>query len=158
MEKTTRYRKIYNDLLGQIRSGQLKPGDKVPTEEQLSATYSVSRITSKKAVEMLAGEGLVTRTPGRGTFVAPAARAPSDKAAPGGKSASLRPGKSASDRSADGTAAAGPRPLLAGVIMSDFSDPFGMSFFRGTQEGLAKHGGVITISRAYNTQQAETAE
>lgn len=41
----------------------------MPSEKELSEHYHVSRITSKKAVELLADAGIVTRTPGKGTFV-----------------------------------------------------------------------------------------
>lgn len=41
----------------------------VPSEAELSEAFSVSRITIRKAMEMLTTEGLVTRTRGRGTFV-----------------------------------------------------------------------------------------
>ena len=36
---------VRTELLAQIRSGQLRPGDQVPTEPQLIAAYHVSRTT-----------------------------------------------------------------------------------------------------------------
>lgn len=41
----------------------------LPTEKQLSTMFNVSRITSKKALDKLASEGLIHRTPGRGSYV-----------------------------------------------------------------------------------------
>lgn len=68
MEKTL-YKMIYTDLLKLILAGELKAGMKVKTEKQLSEEYGVSRITSKKALNMLAAEGYIERRPGAGSIV-----------------------------------------------------------------------------------------
>src|SRR5215469_1405666 len=59
-------------LADAIAAGQLKPGDQLPTEQDLSAWLGVSRMTLRHALAELAQRGLVTRTVGRsgGTFVA----------------------------------------------------------------------------------------
>jgi GntR family transcriptional regulator len=59
-------------LADAIASGQLKPGDRLPTEQDLAAWLGVSRMTLRHALAELAQRGLVTRTVGRtgGTFVA----------------------------------------------------------------------------------------
>lgn len=46
------------------------PGDLVPPEAALASVFSVSRVTLRRAVEMLAHEGLLVRRQGVGTFVA----------------------------------------------------------------------------------------
>jgi DNA-binding LacI/PurR family transcriptional regulator len=48
----------------------LKPGDRIPSEKELCETFNVSRITSKKALEMLAEHHLIARQRGKGSFVA----------------------------------------------------------------------------------------
>ena len=48
------YKKIYDDLLEAIEKGIYSPGSKLPSEKELMEQYNVSRITSKKALEMLA--------------------------------------------------------------------------------------------------------
>jgi DNA-binding LacI/PurR family transcriptional regulator len=63
------YQRIYNHLLGEINSGGLKPGDRAPTEKELCRQFGVSRITSKRALEMLAADGYVTRFRGKGSFI-----------------------------------------------------------------------------------------
>lgn len=63
------YRRIYQHLLSDIQSGKYPPGAKLPTEKELAKAYGVSRITSKRALTMLAEEGLVDRIRGRGSFV-----------------------------------------------------------------------------------------
>lgn len=63
------YVQIQNYILEQIRTGQLKPDDKIPSESKLSEMFSVSRITSSQAVNQLAQQGYVYRRQGKGTFV-----------------------------------------------------------------------------------------
>jgi GntR family transcriptional regulator len=61
---------VYLDLLRQIQIGTYKRGDKIPTEPQLEEMYDVSRVTVRRAVEMLAQEGIVEKHRGkRGTVV-----------------------------------------------------------------------------------------
>ena len=69
MEKEYFYRKIYSDLLQGIKTGSFPPGSRVPSEKELAEQYGVSRITTKKALEMLAEQKLIERMPGRGSFV-----------------------------------------------------------------------------------------
>lgn len=63
------YTLVYNDLLGKINSGELRPGDLLPTENELAATHQVSKITTKRAMDMLKRDGLIRRVQGKGTFV-----------------------------------------------------------------------------------------
>ncbi|MEG0377381.1 MAG: GntR family transcriptional regulator, partial [Eubacterium sp.] len=46
-----------------------KPGDLLPSENSLCEEYSVSRMTIRKAIEVLIGEGYLMSSPGKGTFV-----------------------------------------------------------------------------------------
>ena len=64
------YRQLQGIISGQIQSGALIPGDKVPSEMQLMHRFDVSRITARRALTELAIRGLVTRERGRGTIVA----------------------------------------------------------------------------------------
>ena len=63
------YKKIYDDLLEAIEKGIYPPGSKLPSEKELMEQYNVSRITSKKALEMLADRNIIVRMPGKGSFV-----------------------------------------------------------------------------------------
>ncbi len=63
------YYQIYLTLRDWIYSGTLGLGSQLPTEAELCTTFSVSRITIRKAVELLAQDKLVSREQGRGTFV-----------------------------------------------------------------------------------------
>lgn len=71
------YRKIKEDILEQIKSNLLVPGDKLPTEHQLMEQYCVSRITVSKALNELKREGVITRFPNKGTFVSESLSCPS---------------------------------------------------------------------------------
>jgi GntR family histidine utilization transcriptional repressor len=64
------YRVIIEALRAEIASGRLKPGDRIPSENELVAAFGVSRMTANRAVRELAQAGLVTRTVGSGSFVA----------------------------------------------------------------------------------------
>src|SRR5579883_1591452 len=64
------YEQIYQLLRQKIVSGELQPGDMVPSETELIEQYEVSRITARQALEALVNEGLIYRERGRGSFVA----------------------------------------------------------------------------------------
>ena len=69
MRKTTPiYKEIRADLLREIVAGNYS-NKKLPTEVELCEKYKVSRMTVNKALSMLVHEGLIRRTPGKGTFV-----------------------------------------------------------------------------------------
>ncbi len=63
------YKMIYNELFNQISQGFYKIGDKLPSEKELSDLYSVSRITSKRALEELEKENFIKRVRGKGSFL-----------------------------------------------------------------------------------------
>ena len=67
--RSPRYIQVYSTVRDWIFQGSYKPGGRLPTEEELCRLFQVSRITTRKAVDMLVDEGLVVRQPGRGTFV-----------------------------------------------------------------------------------------
>ena len=69
MSSEIMYKTIYNELLDDIKSGRYGIGSRLPSEKELAEAYNVSRITSKKALEMLSDRGYVVRKPGKGTFV-----------------------------------------------------------------------------------------
>lgn len=59
------------DILAELCSSTLKPGDLLPGERILEETYGVSRITVRRAIGDLVAEGRLRRVRGKGTFVAP---------------------------------------------------------------------------------------
>ena len=69
MEESTRYREIAADLQRRIASGELPPGEKLPSDAKLGTDYGASRNTIREAVKLLLTRGLVERRLNRGTFV-----------------------------------------------------------------------------------------
>lgn len=64
------YVQVQYDLQRRISSGEFKPEEMLPTEEQLCREYGVSRITVRRAVDGLVADLFVVRRQGVGTFVA----------------------------------------------------------------------------------------
>ena len=63
------YQQVYSILLERIRSGQWRPGERVPAEQELARQVGVSIGTLRRAVEMLVAEGILIRQEGIGTAV-----------------------------------------------------------------------------------------
>ncbi len=64
-----KYERLKSYLMAEVTSGRLKPGDALPSEQQLTETLKVARNTVRQAMGELARDGFVRRVPGRGTFV-----------------------------------------------------------------------------------------
>lgn len=69
MKQVPLYEQIYNTILKDIEKGVYAPGERLPSEKELADLYHVSRITSKKAMGMLAEGEKIIRLPGKGSFV-----------------------------------------------------------------------------------------
>ena len=71
MEPTTgkaKYYTLMEALKEQILSGTIKPGQKLPSENELTREYALSRHTVRKALALLENEGYITAQHGKGTF------------------------------------------------------------------------------------------
>jgi GntR family transcriptional regulator len=64
-----RYVQLADFIRQRIVKGHWPPGTALPSLEQLMAEFSVSRVTVREAIAMLAEEGLLSPQRGRGTFV-----------------------------------------------------------------------------------------
>ncbi|MFJ6460001.1 GntR family transcriptional regulator [Streptomyces sp. NPDC091387] len=62
-------RLIAQALRSAIESGELQPGDRVPSERTLAEQYGAARNTAREAIRLLAEQGLVVAKHGRGVFV-----------------------------------------------------------------------------------------
>ena len=71
MKEMPKYKIIENYIIDRIQSGDLKPGDQIETEKQLSEKFDIGRLTVNKALINLAQEGYIERTAGKGSFVLP---------------------------------------------------------------------------------------
>ncbi|MDR1030952.1 MAG: substrate-binding domain-containing protein [Treponema sp.] len=125
------YKLIYDYLLEEISSGTLKFGDKLPSEKELCSTFGVSRITSKKALELLAEEGLISRLPGKGSFVG------------GSVGRKAIPVKNL------------PASRVIGLIISDFNDAFGTHLLYAIEETCTALGYHLILKRSQDSVAAE---
>jgi DNA-binding FadR family transcriptional regulator len=58
-------------LLADLRNGRWRPGERLPAERQMMASFQVGRSTVRRALTQMKGMGLITQAVGSGTFVAP---------------------------------------------------------------------------------------
>jgi GntR family transcriptional regulator len=63
------YKQLYQVILNDIKNGAFHPGDKLPNEDTLQEKFGVSRITVRKALQVLVEDEILIRIQGRGTFV-----------------------------------------------------------------------------------------
>ncbi len=68
-EKPIKHKLIYDKLCNDIIKGVYKPGDKLPTENELAKMFQTSRPTIGRAMRDLQQKGLIVRRQGQGTFV-----------------------------------------------------------------------------------------
>lgn len=70
MNSTPKYQLVHDEILGRLQSGQYAIGMRLPTEEHLSRAFEVSRVTVRKALELLVRDGFLTSRRGSGYHVA----------------------------------------------------------------------------------------
>jgi GntR family transcriptional regulator len=63
------YRRIAEDLRSKILSGELAPGERLPSRSAIAKTYQTTRATADRAIAALAAEGMAVSQQGRGAFV-----------------------------------------------------------------------------------------
>ncbi|GAA5611884.1 GntR family transcriptional regulator [Streptomyces platensis] len=64
-----KYQRIADALKSAIEAGEYGPGDRLPGENDLMATYEVARMTARQAIGVLQSEGLAEARKGAGVFV-----------------------------------------------------------------------------------------
>jgi len=75
VEGTPPYMQVVAALRAKIDSGELNPGDLLPSDREIAASWNISRATAQKAIAVLAAEGVVDSKVGIGTHVSqPAGR------------------------------------------------------------------------------------
>ncbi|MDD6435665.1 MAG: GntR family transcriptional regulator [Clostridiales bacterium] len=63
------YLQLADLIQEKIAANEYNLGSKIPSERELSETFGISRMTVRKAIEVLIDKGLLTRLQGKGTFV-----------------------------------------------------------------------------------------
>jgi GntR family transcriptional regulator len=69
-EFTPYYQRVIDSITADIKSGRLKPGDRLPTTEQLVTQYGYSAGTIRRAIDALIDAGTLRGHRGVGVFVA----------------------------------------------------------------------------------------
>jgi len=127
--------------MDEIKRGALAPGARVPSEMELAKRFDVSRITSKRALEVLQQAGVVERIRGKGSFVA--REVPDlDQITAGASTPSpiRQPGRS---------------PAAIGLVIPDLSEVYGLELFYAIEEQCALHGINLVIRRTRGHQDDE---
>ncbi len=140
---TLLYERISTYVLEEIRSGALGPGDRVASEMELAAQFEVSRITSKRALEVLREAGLIERVRGKGSFVV------QDLPDLNGVTTPLR------GRIAGGPTPSRQRPGTIGLVIPDVSEAYGLELLRAIEERCADHGVHLLVRRTRGRQPDE---
>src|SRR5205823_14395758 len=63
------FEQVAEQIEKRILDGELRSGDRLPTERELAEQFHVSRTAVREAMKILAQKGLVDMRPGRGTIV-----------------------------------------------------------------------------------------
>jgi len=126
-ERVPLYQQIQDYIRDIIAVEEMKTGDRIPTEKELMERFQVSKITVANALTGLANEQVITRVPGKGSFVA-------DKGAKQGA-----PSSSVAVQSrevGEGRARTG----LIGLVMPSIDDYFAIRLIEGIQRTLEAEG------------------
>lgn len=69
LTKSTLSNQVIDQIIDLLSSGKLKPGDKLPTEMELTEAFNVSRSVLREALSSLETLGMITRTNRKGTYI-----------------------------------------------------------------------------------------
>ncbi|WP_026960950.1 GntR family transcriptional regulator [Alicyclobacillus herbarius] len=131
--ETPLQRLVYDFIRQQIITHELAPGAQLPTEQELSERFHVSRITAHRALQRLADEGLIQRFPGKGSFVAEAFTPVEETA----------------------VSVSSPTPRLLGFICPAVSDDFGLSILTSAIATAERQGWSVLVSFTNQSQEEE---
>lgn len=126
-ERIPLYQQIQDYIRDLIYSSGLKQGDRIPTEKELMDLFHVSKITVVNALAGLVNEGLISRVPGRGSFVNQVKldSVPAES-------------RHEPDRHTDRPGL--PEKKLVGIVMPTIQDYFSIRLLEGMRQGLEENG------------------
>lgn len=139
-----RYEQMYLTLRNRFHSGEYTIGDKIPSEKELMEQFEVSRITSKKALDMLVQDGYIVRQPGRGSFVIyNGDQLEAIETEDGDKYDA--PSRPRTDRN----------QIVLGLIMEDFSDSYGKEMLVEMERTAQKMGVYLMLRLSFSQTDIE---
>lgn len=133
------YEKIFDEVKESILTQAYRLGERVPSEKELAEAYNVSRITSKKALELLAAEHLIVRKPGRGSFVADPSAESQELAATTGA----------------GSSAINAEEKTIGLIITDFGNSYGTGLIYGMEQASRDNDCFLVLRRTFGVPENE---
>ncbi|MBO0995158.1 GntR family transcriptional regulator [Bacillus sp. SD088] len=135
---TPKYKQIYNDLREKIKDGEFSYGARIPSEKELAESFHVSRITSKKALDLLAEQNIIERVRGKGSFVvSPIPSITNEEPEPSDDQGEEKEIK------------------MIGLITPDFSADFGMTFVKSVEKVCSDLNIHLIIKRTYGLIEKE---
>ena len=63
------YKQLFHYLNSAIQNHEFKPGDRIPSENELAREFNISRVTIRRALQELAQQEKIVSVPGKGSFV-----------------------------------------------------------------------------------------
>lgn len=126
------YIQLKTYMMSQIQQGLWKPGDKIPSENELAEQFNVSRITVKNALNGFVNQGLIYRIQGKGSFIADNAALP---LMPFDPVASLE--------------------SCIAFLMPRLDNLFTANLLTGIEQELADHGYHVVFKLTHDRQEAE---
>lgn len=121
-----KYMRLKQELMSWIESGQLKPDDKAPSENEIAGRFDMSRQTVRQALGELEKEGLLYRVQGKGTFIA---------------RRNLRPMQ--------------PPGIMIGMLTTHISDYIFPHIIQGAEARLREEGYSLLLSSTGNDKEKE---
>ncbi|CAM4181361.1 GntR family transcriptional regulator [Paenibacillus alkaliterrae] len=126
--RTPLYQKIQDYIRDLIDSEGLKTGDRIPTEKDLMKRFNVSKITVVNAMTGLANDNIITRVPGKGSFVS------------GQKPMPVQEVEGSATSSIEAGEENGLRTRIIGLVMPSIYDYFAIRLIEGVQRALNEKG------------------
>ncbi|CAM3486276.1 GntR family transcriptional regulator [Marinicrinis lubricantis] len=127
-QQLPKYMQLKQEIISWIGAGQYKPGDQLPSENEITEQFQISRQTVRQALGELVQEGWLYRMHGKGTFIA-------ERTLTTESSADL--------------------PKTIGLITTYISDYIFPSIVRGVESTLRERGYRLLLSSTDNQKEKE---
>ncbi|MEG0743027.1 MAG: GntR family transcriptional regulator [Clostridia bacterium] len=134
-KKAFLYMDVYETIKQSIIAQELKGEQKLSSEDEMALQYHVSRITVKKALELLKADGYIDRVQGRGTFV-----------------------RSDWPRNFERRESILPKRKLIGLLLEHVASPFGLDVLYKLDQLLNEAGYTLLIRFSYGSVDKESEE
>ncbi|GMA62899.1 GntR family transcriptional regulator [Alicyclobacillus fastidiosus] len=135
--KASKYQKVYQYLCNEIAFGTYKPGDMIPTEEELTKQFNVSRVTTNRALQLLVNEGIIERKAGIGTFV------------------SKQNERTKTSGMESNVSSIGKQVHKIGLVLPFLSSIYGHTILTELERLCSDHDMVLTVACSYADQEKE---